>query len=37
MSPHRPSLSMPADTDTQFGAIVNVLKECVHPVLFSIN
>jgi nucleotide-binding universal stress UspA family protein len=27
-------LSMPADTDTHFGAIVHVLKECVHPVLF---
>jgi len=27
-------LSMPADCDTHFGAIVHVLKECVHPVLF---
>ena len=27
-------LSMPADSDTHFGAIVQVLKECVHPVLF---
>jgi nucleotide-binding universal stress UspA family protein len=27
-------LSMPADTDTHFGTIVQVLKECVHPVLF---
>jgi nucleotide-binding universal stress UspA family protein len=27
-------LSMPADSDTHFGAIVRVLKECVHPVLF---
>jgi nucleotide-binding universal stress UspA family protein len=27
-------LSMPADSDTHFGAIVHVLKECVHPVLF---
>ena len=27
-------LSMPADSDTDFGAIVHVLKECVHPVLF---
>jgi nucleotide-binding universal stress UspA family protein len=25
---------MPADSDTHFGAIVQVLKECVHPVLF---
>jgi hypothetical protein len=27
-------VSMPADTNTHFGAIVQVLKECVHPVLF---
>jgi nucleotide-binding universal stress UspA family protein len=27
-------LSMPVDNDTHFGAIVQVLKECVHPVLF---
>jgi nucleotide-binding universal stress UspA family protein len=27
-------LSMPADSETHFGAIVQVLKECVHPVLF---
>jgi hypothetical protein len=27
-------LSMPADNDTHFRAIVQVLKECVHPVLF---
>ena len=27
-------LSMPMDNDTHFGAIVQVLKECVHPVLF---
>jgi nucleotide-binding universal stress UspA family protein len=27
-------LSMPADSDTDFGAIVHLLKECVHPVLF---
>jgi nucleotide-binding universal stress UspA family protein len=27
-------LSMPADSGTHFGAIVQVLKECVHPVLF---
>ncbi len=27
-------LSMPADSDTQFGAIVHVLKGCIHPVLF---
>ena len=27
-------LSMPTDSDTHFGAIVHVLKECVHPVLF---
>jgi hypothetical protein len=27
-------LSMPADSDTHFGAIGQVLKECVHPVLF---
>jgi nucleotide-binding universal stress UspA family protein len=27
-------LSMPADGGTQFGAIVRVLKECLHPVLF---
>lgn len=27
-------LSMRADSDTHFGAIVHVLKECVHPVLF---
>jgi nucleotide-binding universal stress UspA family protein len=27
-------LSMPADSDTHFGAIVQVLKACVHPVLF---
>lgn len=27
-------LSMPADNDMHFGAIVQVLKECVHPVLF---
>jgi nucleotide-binding universal stress UspA family protein len=27
-------LSMPADSDRHFGAIVQVLKECVHPVLF---
>ena len=26
--------SMPAASDTHFGAIVQVLKECVHPVLF---
>jgi nucleotide-binding universal stress UspA family protein len=27
-------LSMPADRDTHFGAIVQVLKGCIHPVLF---
>ena len=27
-------LSMPVDNDTHFGATVEVLKECVHPVLF---
>jgi nucleotide-binding universal stress UspA family protein len=27
-------LSVPADRDTHFGAVVQVLKECVHPVLF---
>lgn len=27
-------LSMPADSDTHFGAIAQVLKACVHPVLF---
>ena len=27
-------LPMPADSDTHFGAMVQVLKECVHPVLF---
>jgi nucleotide-binding universal stress UspA family protein len=27
-------LSMPADSDTRFGAIVQVLKGCIHPVLF---
>jgi hypothetical protein len=27
-------LSMPADSNTHFGALVQVLKECVHPVLF---
>jgi hypothetical protein len=27
-------LSMPADSNTHFGAMVQVLKECVHPVLF---
>ena len=27
-------VSMPADSDTHFGAMVQVLKECVHPVLF---
>ena len=27
-------LFMPADSDTHFGAFVQVLKECVHPVLF---
>ena len=27
-------LSMPADSNTHFGAIAQVLKECVHPVLF---
>jgi len=27
-------LSMPADSGTHFGAIVQVLKECAHPVLF---
>jgi nucleotide-binding universal stress UspA family protein len=27
-------LSMPADINTHFGAMVQVLKECVHPVLF---
>ena len=27
-------LPMPADRDTHFGAMVQVLKECVHPVLF---
>jgi nucleotide-binding universal stress UspA family protein len=27
-------LSMPADSGTHFGAIVQVLKACVHPVLF---
>ena len=27
-------LSMPADSDTHFGAIVQVLKGCIHPVLF---
>jgi len=27
-------LSMPTDSDTHFGAIVQVLKACVHPVLF---
>ena len=27
-------LSMPVDNDTHFGAIVQVLKECPHPVLF---
>jgi len=27
-------LSMPPDSDTHFGAIAQVLKECVHPVLF---
>ena len=27
-------LSMPADSDTHLGAIVQVLKACVHPVLF---
>jgi nucleotide-binding universal stress UspA family protein len=27
-------LSMPADSDTHFGAIVQVLKACLHPVLF---
>ena len=26
-------LSMPADSDTHFGAIVQVLKSCIHPVL----
>jgi LmbE family N-acetylglucosaminyl deacetylase len=27
-------LPMPADSDTHFGAVVQVLKECLHPVLF---
>ena len=27
-------LPMPADSGTDFGAMVHVLKECVHPVLF---
>ena len=27
-------LSMPADSDAHFRAIVEVLKECMHPVLF---
>jgi nucleotide-binding universal stress UspA family protein len=27
-------LPMPADSDTHFGAMVQVLKECLHPVLF---
>jgi nucleotide-binding universal stress UspA family protein len=27
-------LSMPADSGSHFGAMVHVLKECVHPVLF---
>lgn len=27
-------LPMPVDSDAHFGAIVHVLKECVHPVLF---
>jgi hypothetical protein len=27
-------LPMPADIDTHLGAIVQVLKDCVHPVLF---
>jgi hypothetical protein len=27
-------LPMPADSDTHFGAMVQVLRECVHPVLF---